>query len=688
MRTPLLLSLLCTPTFCAAALPVAFTQQPTINDMALGQSRSLHYTIVNQLTTHTVPIKSIKIINQGDKQADGAFQVKTTCQQTLAPGKTCSIDVKLNALKAGPVKRSLSIDYNGRAPLTSGLAFKTTLADYTVLVYIIGSNLESSYNSATTNIKQMEMIGSSSKLNIILETGGAKKIGWETVQRKIVYPQSVEFITDLGKPNMGAVSTMQDFIKWGVTQYPAKHYMFVFWDHGGGPNGGFGDNENHASLKALTSAVQQATIETNTHFELLGFDACLMATAEVAAALYPYTNYFIASEDLEPGDGWQYNTYLDYIVKHPQTNGLDLGKVIVDGYTEQNKGKSTTLSVVDSSKVPALIDALSSFASAAQSYVTGVDSWKNFAIRRLTAPDYSTSVWDKKSVDVVDLVSFAAETKNLPGLNATSLALENAVHEAVSYFKNSPNRNASSWGLTAYFPSIMAEYDKNYPANAVNFSQSYLDFVSNYYTIYFNNQDLLATNFTSINSNLTGYVGTISGGADVLYAGAGKTNCVNSNPCITTIQEQVSKTNNMISYDNQLHGSQWPLLNGMPVLLIPDDDKTFLVPVQYVNGTPGYLSILKTGNTYTVTGFQDYVGGPNTAQGKLTPIYPNDKFNPRVYEVIGSGWDLTRDTNKELKPPFVFTFGSLPSDLNEFRFLAEDLTGALINSTSISYPPG
>ena len=43
-------------------------------------------------------------------------------------------------------------------------------------------------------------------------------------------------------------------------------------------------------------------------FDMAGFDACLMATLETAMVLEPYADYMIASEEVEPGNGWYYPT--------------------------------------------------------------------------------------------------------------------------------------------------------------------------------------------------------------------------------------------------------------------------------------------------------------------------------------------------------------------------------------------
>lgn len=36
----------------------------------------------------------------------------------------------------------------------------------------------------------------------------------------------------------------------------------------------------------------------------IGFDACLMASVETALTVAPFADYMIASQDAEPGDGW------------------------------------------------------------------------------------------------------------------------------------------------------------------------------------------------------------------------------------------------------------------------------------------------------------------------------------------------------------------------------------------------
>jgi len=44
----------------------------------------------------------------------------------------------------------------------------------------------------------------------------------------------------------------------------------------------------------------------NKKFELLGFDACLMGNIETVSSLNQFANWYIGSEEQEPGHGWNY----------------------------------------------------------------------------------------------------------------------------------------------------------------------------------------------------------------------------------------------------------------------------------------------------------------------------------------------------------------------------------------------
>ena len=120
----------------------------------------------------------------------------------------------------------------------------------------------------------------------------------------------------------GTAPELIDFIKTTVQEYPARNYMLVLWDHGGGPKGGFGGDDrggkesSYITSDQLTRSLSEAGIGQK--FSFIGFDACLMGNLETAMALEPYADLMFASEDLEPGTGWDHRGYVQEMV-YPYT---------------------------------------------------------------------------------------------------------------------------------------------------------------------------------------------------------------------------------------------------------------------------------------------------------------------------------------------------------------------------------
>ncbi len=718
----LLLLLSLVSQFSWAALPLSFTSTPSVQNMAINQIRLLHYTIRNNLSKTNLPIQGINIL-KNDNQASAITSFETNCGARILAKSTCDITVIVNAPQQGRINRELSIDYGGRAPLTSPIVFSTSQAAYTILVYIVGSDLESEFNAASTNINQMKQIGSTANINIVIETGGANKTGWRTVQRKFILHNAEYLLQDLGNLNMGLQGTIESFFEWGVQNFPADKYIAIFWNHGGGPNFGYGGDEVHndsrTPINQLSAAFQSITQTTRKNFEIIGFDTCFLGNIETFSGLYPYANYLVGSEDLEPGAGWQYNTFLNYVNSNPQSNGLQIGTTIVDGFTQQNKDESTTLSVISSVAVPNVISAINQFATSLSPYVnSNTTNWQQVARGRLRTPDYSTSVWSgQQSYDVADLTGLAngmaAAFPSDPAVQTAASGLISAVQNAVKYFKNSENRSASL-GLTIYFPSILDTYVTAYPTitllNGTSFfSTNYTNLITNYHNFFTANVNDLIAEPSALAFDGTLYTATVSNNFEENYASVGNDNCTNvfaddgtplgTVPCYGALQSSgVNATpaggNTWnISYNKATHASEWPLLNGQPIILIALDTEpvipnevSYLVPVTLVeSGRRGFLSVIRNEqNNFEVVGFQRDPGTTHT-QSKYTEISNGTRFYLRTYAQNSGVWGLYR-TNIEVVAPFTITTGNVTPQFNAFRFLVADLTGRLnITPDSESY---
>jgi len=421
--------------------------------------------------------------------------------------------------RSSPATRSLFLLGALLVPLTlagcsSSSGGTTDPAQTTVLVYILGSDLESGGGvpedggSATDSIKEMMDVGSTSSMKVVVQTGGAAKgkgnrpadenrvqpeeIDWTHVQRYLVNKGSLALAAngDLGaevvdKVDMGSAATLQAFVTWGVETYPASRYIVVVWAHGGGVNGGISVDENTGAsmtVPQISVALETVSNEESVLFEIIGFDACLMATAEVAASLNSSSAYMVASQDIIPGSSWAYIPFLNYVSGHPAASGEEIGKAIANGYESKcltkeaggwNPSDSPTLSVVDLSKMDAVSNATNVFAAQLARYAQRTDGWNQIAQARARSLDWRTSAFYGGSLDLVDMHTFVFKVvdnvnKNIGPddlLASAGFALGNAIEAAVVH-NIRDGSNSGATGLSLFFPSILSTYpEKAYPAN-------------------------------------------------------------------------------------------------------------------------------------------------------------------------------------------------------------------------------
>jgi hypothetical protein len=190
--------------------------------------------------------------------------------------------------------------------------------------------------------------------------------------------------------NMADPQTLLDFVSRTFRQHPADHYGLIMWDHGmeltlairrtvrlcltfqfwlvGMSWTGFGVDEDpgpheYLNFKQILSALRTALDSAGiAKFDFLGFDACLMASMEMVAMLEPYANIYIASEDLEPGHGWNYQ-YFEQLYHRPFLTATDIATVLLDSFFNDGSDIPLTLSVVDLSKVSNFVAALDALGS-------------------------------------------------------------------------------------------------------------------------------------------------------------------------------------------------------------------------------------------------------------------------------------------------------------------------------------
>ncbi|MBP3415363.1 MAG: hypothetical protein J6L81_09230 [Clostridia bacterium] len=296
--------------------------------------------------------------------------------------------------------------------------------EVTVMVYMCGSNLESDSGFATSDIKEMLKADYSDKVNILIETGGARKwhassitddgsnISTKKNQVWQVMENDITLIdeTDKREP-MTDPDTLLDFIDFCTEEYPANRYMLILWDHGDGAVGGFGYDEHYESGTLTIDGIQQALKKSGVKFDFVGYDACLMGMMEVAYMMYDYVDYFIASEDYEPAAGWEYENWLQALSDNTSISTEKLGKIIVDDYVKECGRSDGILSVCDLVYAKYVYAIWCEFAYANEETLLTTDyAWETEASNRLDVKnryDWTDLFFYSEESHIIDMLAVA-----------------------------------------------------------------------------------------------------------------------------------------------------------------------------------------------------------------------------------------------------------------------------------------
>ena len=320
----------------------------------------------------------------------------------------------------------------------------------TVMVYMCGSDLESGYGAASADIEEMLEADLGDNVNVVLETGGASAWSFSpeadpsTRQRWVLEDGEASLVQDAREDTMLDEDEVTDFCSWAAKEYPADRYILIFWDHGGGTIGGFGYDENYPDASALTlSQLRNAIKASGVAFDMVGFDACLMATVECAWAMEPVADYLVASEQTEPGDGWSWTGFLNQLGSDPSTATTDLGKTIIDDFSAhyaETGEEDATLSLIDLREISRVYERLSTFLDEAADSIEADNAlFTTMSGARSRAKSYA-----EDSVDQIDLVDMV-DRSDFEGADDVSEAVASCV-------KYRSDTSSGSNGIAMYFP--------------------------------------------------------------------------------------------------------------------------------------------------------------------------------------------------------------------------------------------
>lgn len=395
-------------------------------------------------------------------------------------------------------------------------------AAWTLLIYqAAAGDLE---EFAPLNLNEMEAGLETDRVNVIVLFDGMKrgssrlfKVARDPagMNKTIVSPRIDDghaVIPPSGDVDSGDPETFKRFADWAIRQYPATRYGLVVWNHGSGlfddaaarnrrnsgtpTPGEFGllpdgfawsdKSGKHMNTRDVPGILEAAGRAAGKPIDLLGFDACLMSHVEMAYQTRGLARTMVASEEVEPGYGWDYRSWIQQLSARPEADSNAVGAMIVKAYQETfSPGGShyhadednNTLSATDIHAARTeLVPALNGLADALLAALPG----NKRTLQRLRA---ATRTFDNKDcVDVGDLSRRLQASKLPPAVRIAAARAEAALGRSVVAIAKAGPKIQDATGLVVYFPrskkSYRAEYDD--PARIAFASERWRTFLRAY----------------------------------------------------------------------------------------------------------------------------------------------------------------------------------------------------------------
>lgn len=314
------------------------------------------------------------------------------------------------------------------------------------------------------DLNEMETVGSSANVAIVVQaefspTYSGSAIPADTYRILVQQDSDLNTVSSFGDSinnvDMANPSTLTAFINWAKDTYPAQHYALVVWDHGSGwkakkfssPARGAVQDETSGTFMSLPD-LAKGVRDAGLHFDIINFDACLMAMYEVAYEFNGLTDYMVFSEHTEPGEGDPYDTILAALAANPSMSARDLSSTIVAKYDEfysNNNRGGTTKSAVDMSKLAALDTKLLALSAALNN-----DGASPGVVQ--TARSVTQEYAYQANHDIWAFCDYLQSSAAGAAVKAAAAEVKTAVTEMVSANATNGADMAKSYGLAIYLP--------------------------------------------------------------------------------------------------------------------------------------------------------------------------------------------------------------------------------------------
>ena len=334
--------------------------------------------------------------------------------------------------------------------------------DWTIMIYIAADNDLEPFGLIDLNEMEIANIPDNVNVTFLIDrvNGYDTSDGnWTDTRRGIVESDNSMFtvssdMESVGELNMGNPQTLTDFIDWNTQIAPADNYGLVIWDHGNGINGvAYDETSGHDNLSVheISDAISTSSLD---RLEFVGFDACLEAVIDQTYVLKDQTDVVIASQDLEPGDGWDYTGWFNSLTTNLTAESIAEAAVTSFDLSYDNSFQQTTLSAIKTSGMDNIASSLFTFSTE----LAQIDSSDLNSVKREVS---GLDLFAQEYIDIRALAQVVQNQNISSNMNTAASNLISNIDEAV--FANEVNYMNDAHGLSIYWPGTTnSSYEQNF----------------------------------------------------------------------------------------------------------------------------------------------------------------------------------------------------------------------------------
>ena len=196
--------------------------------------------------------------------------------------------------------------------------------------------------------------------------------------------------------------------------------------------------------KMLAAAFARA--QQSRKVDMLFSDTCLNGMIEVLEELGDYAECFVASSELEPGDGWDYATWFASVEASRPADGAEWARTAVDAYREGYKDSSELCTLGAFRTRQTITDAFKALVVATEA--SGASGLYDLDRARAATQGFA----NRDTYDLIDFAGIVSENAQNDGVRSAAATLKAACEQARIHFISLGEAVSRSQGLAFWFP--------------------------------------------------------------------------------------------------------------------------------------------------------------------------------------------------------------------------------------------